>query len=106
IILEEKQIMSGFEEKLGHLSQLLERSRIDEYTSMIRRPWRFFFFSFIAGLVRGLGFAIGMTIIFAILVYFLTKVLAGIINMPVIGSYVGELVKYVEQYINQAPAIK
>ena len=106
IIEEEKGIMKGFEEKLANLSVLLERSKIDEYTSMITRPWKFFLFSFISGLVRGLGFAIGMTIVFAILAYVLSKILMRVVDLPVIGAYVAELIKYVEQYLQKGVPIR
>jgi len=95
----------GMIEKLNagvmKLGEAMERARIDEYTSMLTRPWRFFFVNFLAGIFRGVGIAIGMTIIAAVILFVLAKVLVRMVDLPIIGMYIGELVKFVNQYIQQ-----
>jgi hypothetical protein len=101
ILKEERSLMESLNRNMGKLATSLERARIDEYTSMLTRPWRFFLINFMAGVFRGLGMAIGFTVIFAILVYFLAQVLIRMVDLPIIGMYIGEIVKFVDQYIKQ-----
>ena len=95
----------GMIEKLNagvmKLGEAMERARIDEYTSMLTRPWRFFFINFLAGIFRGVGLVIGMTIVAAIVFYILAKVLVSMVDLPLIGNYIAEISAFVNQYIEQ-----
>ena len=51
--------------------------------------------NFIAGVFRGVGIGIGVTIITALLVAFLQKIVT--LNIPVIGEYVADIVEIVER---------
>lgn len=82
--------------KMGNLVHHMERLRIDEYLTMWSKPARFMFLNFLAGIMRGLGMALGMTVIFALLLIVMSKM----INIPVIGFYVAEIIKIVEGYLN------
>jgi hypothetical protein len=101
ILKEERSLMKSLNRNVGKLATSLERARIDEYTSMLTRPWKFFLINFLAGTFRGLGMAIGFTIIFAILLYLMAQVLIRMVDLPIIGMYIGEIVKFVDQYIKQ-----
>jgi hypothetical protein len=50
--------------------------------------------NFVAGLARGLGIAIGATLIFALMVEFLRRLI--MLNIPGIGSFIAEIVQIVE----------
>ncbi|MBU0672706.1 MAG: hypothetical protein KJ732_06745 [Candidatus Margulisbacteria bacterium] len=101
ILKEERDLLESLNSRVGKLATAIERARIDEYTSMLTRPWRFFFFNFIVGIFRGLGMAIGFTVIAAAAIYILSKLLLRMVDMPIIGMYLAELVKFVNQYLNQ-----
>ena len=49
----------------------------------------------IAGLARGVGIGIGVTIITAIIVYLLQKVVK--LNIPIISEYIIDIINIVEQ---------
>lgn len=49
----------------------------------------------IAGITRGIGIGIGVTIITAILIILLRKIVA--LNIPVIGQFVSDIVEIVEK---------
>ena len=49
----------------------------------------------IAGISRGVGIGIGVTIITAIIVYFLRRLI--MLNIPVIGDYIADIVEIVER---------
>jgi hypothetical protein len=101
ILEEEKVLLKSLNSRVGRLAVAIERARVDEYTSMITRPWKFFLINFAAGMLRGLGMAIGFTVIAAIVIYFLVTILMAMIDLPIIGMYIGELVKIVNQYLEK-----
>ena len=89
--------MGEDEEKLV---EAVERLRRDSH------PWRYIFFTFINGIAQGLGIALGMTLIVGVVVYFLTKVLTRMIDFPIIGEYVRELMKILDAYIKQGVKVR
>jgi len=101
ILKEEKGLLQILNDRVLKLADAIERTRIDEYTSMITRPWKFFFINFMAGIFRGLGMAVGMTLIAAVLLYILAKILVNMVDLPIIGMYIGEVVKFVNQYLQK-----
>ncbi|PIS31810.1 hypothetical protein COT42_00250 [Candidatus Saganbacteria bacterium CG08_land_8_20_14_0_20_45_16] len=101
VIQEEEGLWAKLNASVLRLGELMEKARIDEYTSMFTRPWRFFFVNFIGGIFRGFGIAVGMTIVAAIVLYVFAKVLVHMVDLPIIGMYIAELVKFVNQYIQQ-----
>lgn len=88
----------------------MEEEKLIEAIEKIRRdkhePWRYLFFTFINGIAQGLGIALGATIIVGIVIYLLTIVLKQMINFPVVGYYVGELMKIMDAYIRHGPKIR
>ena len=80
-----------------HLQKLvyhLEKLRIAEYVELMQKPGRILFLNFIAGLARGLGIAIGATIIFALMVELLRRLI--LLNIPGIGEFIANIVRIVE----------
>jgi hypothetical protein len=61
--------------------------------SYIRHPVRLFFLNVLAGMGRGVGFAIGMTILVALLLF----LLRGIVNVPYLGKFIAQLLEVVEK---------
>ena len=106
LLKEEKGLLETLNSRVGKLATAMERARVDEYTSMLTRPWRFFFFNFIVGIFRGLGMAIGFTLIFALIIYVITQILVQMVDLPIIGMYIAELVQFVNQYLQQGPPIR
>ncbi|NQT29036.1 MAG: hypothetical protein HQ596_00545 [Candidatus Saganbacteria bacterium] len=101
IIEEEKGLLKKINGNVHRLALSLECARLDEYASMLSKPWRFFFLNFVLGIFRGVGFAIGMTIVAAFLLYILVKVLSNFVDIPIIGMYIAQIVEFVEQYMNK-----
>lgn len=77
------------------LSETLEAMRLAEYIAYLNRPWRLIRLNFFVGLVRGLGTALGAGVLAGI-AYFLLKRIV-VLNLPVIGGFISELSKYVNQ---------
>lgn len=86
--------MLSLENKLENISVALEKSKISEYTEIINNPKRLLIVNFVGGLARGLGMAIGFTLLAAILVYFIKQ----LVDLPLIGKYIAELIDIIENY--------
>ena len=88
----------------------MEEEKLIEAIERIRRdkndPWRYIWFTFLNGIARGLGLALGVTLFFGVAVYILTKVLSSFINFPVLGSYVSDLLNILDVYIKQGVKIR
>lgn len=89
----DKKIKS-LENKLENFSVALEKTKISEYTEIINNPKRLLIVNFVGGLARGLGMAIGFTLLAAIVVYFIQQ----LVNLPLIGKYIAELLNIIENY--------
>ena len=78
----------------GYLERL-ERLRLPEYVRYLEDRRRFLLMQFLGGVARGLGAAVGFTILGAALV----MVLQGLAqrNLPVIGDFLAEIVQIVQR---------
>lgn len=83
------------------LVEALERVRRDSY-----RPWRYVLFSLLNGVAQGLGIAMGMTVVLAVVAFVLTRMLASMVDFPVIGEYVSEIAKLLDAYLKQGVRVR
>mgnify|MGYP000986087217 CR=1 FL=1 len=79
--------------KLHQLYMVLERINLTEYITYLNNPRRLLLLNFGLGLVRGLGGALGATVLLGILVMILRHLV--LLNLPVIGGVIGEIMKFV-----------
>lgn len=86
--------LDTFNRKLDEISLSMEKLGIAEYVEMLRNPRRLFFINFWAGLSRGFGMAVGFTILGAIVLYILQKLI--VLNVPLIGDFIADLVNIVQ----------
>lgn len=89
------------ESNLARIAWYLERSRIAEYVDLMNRPARLIYLNLLGGLARGLGLAVGFTLLGALVIYLLTR--SFLLNLPVVGEFLGELVYIVQQYLRHRP---
>jgi len=80
---------------IERLALALERARIGEYVRLTQDPLRLVYVSFISGMARGLGFALGFTVLGALVIYVLQRIVA--LNLPGIGRVIAELIRIVQQ---------
>ena len=83
-----------FIEQVERLTRHLEALRIADYIELLEKPWKLITTNFIAGIARGLGFALGTTIIFALVVEGLRRMI--MINIPIINDYLIEIFKLID----------
>lgn len=72
----------------------LESMRIAEYLDLLQKPSRIIYLNFLAGVAKGFGIAVGATIVFALLIEILSRLL--VLNLPVIGDFIIEIMKIIE----------
>jgi hypothetical protein len=82
--------------KLELLLRHFESMRIAQYMEMLEKPAKLIFTNFIAGIARGLGIALGATLVFALMLELLRRVI--LLNIPGIGSFVVEIMNIVETH--------
>ena len=78
----------------GYLERL-ERLRLPDYIRYLENRRRFLLMQFLGGVARGLGTAVGFTILGAVLVVLLQGLAQR--NLPVIGDFLAEIVTIVQR---------
>jgi len=96
---EERKILKTLENKVEELSLAMEKIKIAEYVEYINNTWRMLYTNFIAGIARGLGMAVGFTILGALLVYLLRQIV--FLNLPLIGDFIAEIVQLVNDSLSK-----
>lgn len=87
------QAVKSARAQVEELAEVLEKLRLGEYISYLNHPRRMLFINFLVGLLRGLGATIGATMVAGLLFLVLKRLV--VLNLPVIGGLIAELVKLV-----------
>ena len=72
---------------------------IAEYVEYINDTRKMLTTNFLAGIARGLGMAVGFTILGALLIYFLRQLV--LLNLPLIGDFIANLVELVNDSLRK-----
>ncbi|MDD4237970.1 MAG: DUF5665 domain-containing protein [Desulfotomaculaceae bacterium] len=91
---DENHLLKILEARIAGLATNIEKMKLAEYVKLLENPWRLLYVNFIAGLARGVGIAVGFTILGAVLLYFLRKLV--VLNLPLIGGFIAEIVRMVQ----------
>ncbi len=81
--------------KIDSINEKLEKSRIIEMSYLIGNKKEIIKRNLLAGIFRGVGIGVGITIISAILIIVLQKLIK--LNIPVIGDYITDIVTIVQK---------
>lgn len=82
------------EERVDKLAGVLERMRLDEYLDRVTNRRRMIWENLLYGMVRGVGYMIGFTVLGAIVLVLLGRLASD--NVPVIGEFVAEVLAEME----------
>jgi hypothetical protein len=80
--------------KVEELGIAIEKMKLAEYVELLNNPTRLFYINFFAGVARGLGMAIGFTILGALMLYTLQRL--QVLNIPIVGGLIAEIVRIVQ----------
>lgn len=81
-------------ERVRVLAVAMEKMKLAEYVHLLERPWRLMYVNFLAGLARGVGTALGFTILAALVVYILRWLV--MLHLPGISGFIAEIVRMVQ----------
>ncbi len=81
-------------QKLDEVNNILKKSNVEELAYILGNKKQVFFRNFLAGISRGIGTGIGITLITALLIYILQKIVT--LNIPVIGDFVSDIIDIVQ----------
>lgn len=93
LIFEKK--LNQINKKIDKLARKLEAKRIGEYVELLENTKLLIWKNFVMGISKGIGIAIGFSLLGAVAIYLLRKIV--MLNLPVIGAFVKEIVDIVEQ---------
>ena len=80
---------------INNLIETFQKSNIEEWTYILGSKKEIIKRNLIAGIFRGVGIGIGVTIITAILIILLQRIVA--LNIPIIGEYIADIVEIVQR---------
>ena len=80
--------------RVESLALAMEKMKIAEYVEYINDTRRMLAVNFMAGVARGLGMAVGFTILGALVIYMLQKLV--LLNLPLIGDFIASIVRLVD----------
>lgn len=83
------------ENTIDNLNKTFEESNFIELSYLIGNKKEIIKRNLLAGISRGVGIGIGVTLITAILVTILQKIVT--LNIPVIGEYIADIVEIVQK---------
>ena len=89
-----KKKIFNIEKIIKNINKTLIESNIQDIALIVGDTKRLIWKNFIGGIFRGIGIGIGVTLISAILIYVLQKIV--ILNIPVIGDYVSDIVEIIK----------
>lgn len=85
----EKDFIRAQEDLVGLVKQL----RSERYLQMVDNLKKYLLYHFLGGLASGLGGVVGASLVFALIVFTVSKLQV----VPVIGNFVTEVIKVVEE---------
>lgn len=94
LTLEGTNVRDSLEERVDKLAGVLERMRLDEYLDRVTNRRRMIWENLLYGMVRGVGYMIGFTVLGAVVLVLLGRLASD--NVPVIGEFLAEVLAEME----------
>ena len=91
--MQDKRAMTRLERLLDRLLSKMERMNFEEYLRYVNNRRKQFAVNFMAGLARGLGAAVGFSILGAMVIVILQRLVTA--NIPGIGGFLADVVRMV-----------
>lgn len=79
------------------LNKLMLKYNIEGIFDLLSRPGRLVYLNFMAGMARGFGIAVGLTLVSAIFLAILAKIAS--LNLPIISNFIARLVHLVNEQL-------
>ncbi len=89
------QLINALNKKIDDMSLKMEKMKFVDYVYFLEHPRKMLWANFVGGLARGFGIAIGFTLLGALVIYILNKIVQ--INLPYIGQFISDIVEIVQK---------
>ncbi len=90
-----KKKLNLLNKSIENLNKILQEGNFIELTYLLGNKKEMIKRNFFAGISRGIGIGIGVTVITAMLIIILQKIVT--LNIPIIGEYIADIVEIVEK---------
>ena len=80
--------------KIKQLNEKMSRNNLEELFEILGNPKKMLFRNFFAGVSKGIGIGIGFSLLTAILISFLQKLVR--LNIPILGDYISDIIEIVQ----------
>lgn len=90
-----KEKYNLLEKQILRLNDTLQKNNVQELSYILGNKKEIIKRNLISGIFRGIGIGIGVTVITAILVFIMQRIVT--LNIPVIGEYISDIVEIVEK---------
>jgi len=87
--------LKGINKKIDKINQKLEQSNIMEWSYIMGNKKEIIKRNILAGIFRGVGIGIGVTVVSAVIIYALNRIIR--LNIPIIGDYIADIVSIVQK---------
>lgn len=88
-------LLKKLNHKIDNLNEMLVKNRVLDLVELLGNRKQLLFRNLWSGIAKGIGIGIGVTLITAILVYILQKIVT--LNLPIIGEYISDIVDIVNK---------
>lgn len=89
-----RKVYQELNKKLDDLNHALTKSKFLDLVELLGNRKELFFRNIWTGIIKGIGIGIGVTIITAVILIVLQKIVTW--NIPVIGEYIADIVDIVQ----------
>lgn len=93
-MIRKKKKIEKLNENLDKINYILSKNNVIELVELLGNSKKLIWRNFISGISKGIGIGIGVTILSAILIYLLQKIVR--LNIPIIGEYISDIAQIVE----------
>lgn len=81
--------------QLDRLNYILNRNKVLDLIEIAGNTKKFLIRNFLSGIIKGIGVGIGFSVITALIIYLLQKIIK--LNIPVISKYIADIVEIVQK---------
>lgn len=93
--IKQTQRINLLQKSIDKLTQMLQEMNIHDSLYILGSKKEIIKRNLLAGIARGIGGGIGFTIITAVIIYFLQRIVR--LNIPIIGEYIKDIVDLVQR---------
>ncbi len=79
------------------IKEIFDNEGVTDFLQYLKSPWRIFWSNFLAGISRGFGIVIGMSVVLGLAIW----IIAQMVNLPLVGEYFEKAQSYINQYVEQ-----